>query len=248
MTHEDFKYLSSLPIVLHLPSLHTLMVHAGILPIDPTRDIYNRHQPLARLPKKPVLLRDLSNTEEVRNAQELSLLKKIPGNTDPFIKLNMRDVHDGVPMRRGPDDHDDVTPWSEMWNDVIKRCGGFNVSDDVQQVEGVHFQSSFQDDELRKKKKDPLPCHPITVVYSHASTRGLDLKKWSKGLDTGCVDGKGLTAMILGKGRHVKNSKNKKPPIEDPDPHDHNRDVEVRFGEDRHARLVSVYCPMGKEE
>lgn len=32
-----------------------------------------------------------------------------------------------------------------------------------------------------------LPCYPSTVVYGHAAARGLDIKRWSKGLDSGCV-------------------------------------------------------------
>ncbi|ORX90692.1 Metallo-dependent phosphatase [Basidiobolus meristosporus CBS 931.73] len=37
--------------------------------------------------------------------------------------------------------------------------------------------------------------HPITVVYGHAAARGLKIRKYSKGLDTGCYKGDRLTAM-----------------------------------------------------
>jgi hypothetical protein len=36
------------------------------------------------------------------------------------------------------------------------------------------------------KSKD-LPCYPATVIYGHAAKRGLDIKRWTKGLDSGCV-------------------------------------------------------------
>ena len=32
-----------------------------------------------------------------------------------------------------------------------------------------------------------LPCMPANVVYGHAAARGLDINRWSFGLDTGCV-------------------------------------------------------------
>ena len=32
-----------------------------------------------------------------------------------------------------------------------------------------------------------LPCMPSTVVYGHTASRGLDINRWTFGLDTGCV-------------------------------------------------------------
>lgn len=46
-------------------------------------------------------------------------------------------------------------------------------------------QLAVQDD--RDDEVDKLPCYASTVIYGHAATRGLDIKKWSKGLDSGCV-------------------------------------------------------------
>jgi hypothetical protein len=39
------------------------------------------------------------------------------------------------------------------------------------------------------------------VVYGHDSKRGLEVKKWSKGLDSGCYSGGRLTALVVGRGR-----------------------------------------------
>lgn len=36
-----------------------------------------------------------------------------------------------------------------------------------------------------------------TVVYGHNSKRGLNIQKYSKGLDTGCVKGRKLTALVV---------------------------------------------------
>jgi hypothetical protein len=38
------------------------------------------------------------------------------------------------------------------------------------------------------------------VVYGHDSKRGLEVKEWSKGLDSGCVSGGRLTALVVGDG------------------------------------------------
>ena len=39
--------------------------------------------------------------------------------------------------------------------------------------------------------------HRSTVIYGHDSYRGLHIEKYSKGIDTGCVRGGRLTAVIV---------------------------------------------------
>ncbi len=41
-----------------------------------------------------------------------------------------------------------------------------------------------------------------TVVYGHDSRTGLHIKKYSKGLDSGCVKGGKLTALVIEGGKH----------------------------------------------
>ncbi|KAG9028459.1 hypothetical protein FRB95_006491 [Tulasnella sp. JGI-2019a] len=278
MSPEDYTYLTSLPILIHLPSLHTFMVHGGLLPADFLHHLHSKRQPLAKVPKSLPHNPTYADIERARTVQELSLLKGVEANKDPYVLMNIRDLHDLRPSRRGPKGHDDVVPWSEAWNSVIDRCHGF---DDEGGNGGGSDEDQGKDKKKRKKqKKQPknrfdlvssdhqtrleedveefddwndstartnLPCHPITVVYSHASSRGLDLKSWSKGLDTGCVNGNGLTAMILGPGRHrfpVKGHKHgSEGGNDDDDGKDSARDIEIPFGENLHARLFTVACP-----
>ena len=46
------------------------------------------------------------------------------------------------------------------------------------------------------RSRGPRP-QPKVVVYGHDSKAGLNIKRWSKGLDTGCVGGGKLTALVL---------------------------------------------------
>jgi hypothetical protein len=39
-----------------------------------------------------------------------------------------------------------------------------------------------------------------TVIYGHDSKRGLQIKQWTKGLDSGCVKGGRLSALVLSDG------------------------------------------------
>ena len=47
----------------------------------------------------------------------------------------------------------------------------------------VGYGSDLVDDATAKG----LPCMPASIVYGHSAARGLDINRWSFGLDTGCV-------------------------------------------------------------
>jgi hypothetical protein len=100
MSKQDYEYLLSLPLVLHLPSEHTFLVHAGLLPYDPTLSITSKKQPLAHLPKIPSRVLGGSIIPTLRNAQELAILEDIKQNTNPWVVLNIRNLRkDNKPSR-----------------------------------------------------------------------------------------------------------------------------------------------------
>lgn len=78
MTDEHYRYLLSLPLILHLPSLHSHVVHAGLLPLDPTRSTKSRHQPLSHLPLMSAAEDGFTwNTTALRIAQEIAVIKEM---------------------------------------------------------------------------------------------------------------------------------------------------------------------------
>ncbi len=92
LTQEQFDYLVSLPLKLHIPSAHAFVVHAGLLSHDVRYDYDHKRQPLARPPRTPSSSRGGKGIEAMRYLQELALLHRIPQNTDPWVNLNMRSV------------------------------------------------------------------------------------------------------------------------------------------------------------
>lgn len=230
MTPEQASYLMSLPLVLHVPHLHLFVVHGGLLPSDPRLPPTDRRQPLAHAPGAALadssgytapprvqhLLheetpRDVSASRkpgserraahDLRTRQETALLTDVPQNRDAWVLLNMRSVTRKHKVTR---DGDKGTPWSKIWNAQMGACRGF----DARAVGGMDTaggEGAARDEvgEARRRKgKDELvlPCRPATVVYGHAASRGLDVKRWSMGLDTGCLYGRRLTALVLNNG------------------------------------------------
>ncbi|KZP02740.1 Metallo-dependent phosphatase [Athelia psychrophila] len=166
MTASQYDYLLSLPLVLHIPSAHTFIVHAGLLPYDPTRSQTDHRQPLSHL---PIIANEghmgQDTTAELRRMQELAVLQEIPQNTDPWAKINIRSLDGNKVTKKGKKG----TPWSDLWNGAMELCGG----DDALDLD------------LTSRKGDSMPCWPSTVVYGHAASRGLDVKRWSIGTDSG---------------------------------------------------------------
>ncbi|KAH7106360.1 Metallo-dependent phosphatase [Auriculariales sp. MPI-PUGE-AT-0066] len=220
MTPKHYTYLLNLPLTLHLAPLHTLVVHAGLLPMDPTRKPTSKSQPLAHVPdvghpKPPTRL--------LRLAQEAAIVTEVPQNTRPWARMNMRSIlEDGTITRDG----EAGEPWPVMWKAVMGMCNGFTSVTDIDDRQDGQLV-------LNQKPKIHLPCHPATVVYGHSAARGLDINRWSKGIDTGCVYGRKLTALVLSNKRHHLLDES----VEADDVE------ETAFGDDRKARILRVRCP-----
>jgi len=223
LSTTHYKYLLSLPLILHIPYLHTYVAHAGILPHDPRFPFHAPHQPLAHL---PVIGNDVEQVDDIerniaalRVVQEKAVLDDVPQNSDdPWVILNMRGVlENGTVTRKNSEGQ----PWSEIWNKVMELCDGY---DDFWEDEDA-IRHDHGDREV-----DKLPCYASTVIYGHAATRGLDIKNWSKGLDSGCTYGRQLTVLVL-------NAPNATVPALEGDA--------ISFGADEcdiEAKLVSVDC------
>ncbi|KAF4571521.1 hypothetical protein EYR36_008861 [Pleurotus pulmonarius] len=219
MSDAEYRYLLSLPLVLHIPHAHTFVVHAGLLSSDPRYKPRDPRQPLARVPTVfgSAKSKHGSDVPKLRRAQELALLSDIEQNTDPWVKLNMRGVLKNHDVTRGKDGR----PWSDIWNRDMSRCGGFE------------HDLSFDDAHTTPNKHKMLPCHPSTVVYGHAASRGLDIKRWTVGLDAGCVYGRKLSGLVLGRHKHNDLKKHQSPTPTD-----------IPFGDNFTGHVVDTECQL----
>ena len=77
MSEEEYDYLLQLPLVLHMPSLHAFVVHAGVLPHDPRHPVTAIRQPLAHIPEKLEITPPKPAPSRLDIEQELESVKRL---------------------------------------------------------------------------------------------------------------------------------------------------------------------------
>ncbi|WVN87040.1 uncharacterized protein L203_102216 [Cryptococcus depauperatus CBS 7841] len=221
ISSPSYHYLLSLPLVLHFPGLHSFVVHAGLLPSNPLKLSSDNSQPLVQFSNQSTI--SPSSTSS-RKQEELAFLQ-VPQNKLPWNLINMRSVFTkGKKKGEVTSSSKDGTPWSEVWNKEMSHCTGSGAwttegrqerrleeeQEDNMKLEQQGSGAPTSDKrtrrqntgassaEKRESKSDSMDCSPVTIVYGHAAGRGLDIKPWTKGIDTGCVYGRQLTVLVLG--------------------------------------------------
>jgi len=141
---------------------------------------------------------------------------------DPYYVTNMRSLHakSHVPSADRAGKKKKVRhnkPWRNIWNwynDRLyrhKSTKGFRKSDTSAAgkrdlgSDSVGFFGQFlasAEDTMRgyvgrSKHHDEQHDKPQVVVYGHDAKSGLRIKRWSKGMDSGCVGGGRLSALVL---------------------------------------------------
>ena len=178
MSRKHYDYILSLPLVLHIPSLHTFVVHAGLLPHNPHKSLSDPTQPLIAASDSFI-----ADVDTARMAEELSILLDVPQNADPWTLMNMRSVYThGQKKGRVSKSAKKGSPWSELWKEEMKRCTGQGYwEDSADDEEGVGVVEELvdadegDDDELQEQRDrgaeeelSKLKCSPVTVIYGHA--------------------------------------------------------------------------------
>ncbi|KAI7846858.1 Metallo-dependent phosphatase-like protein [Circinella umbellata] len=125
MTDEDYEYLSGCPMILAIPALQALFVHAG----------FNPHRKLE--------------------------------DQQPFSVMNIRTIEeDGIGTKEKSGEE-----WSDIWNSS------------------------------QESNNSTFPPEYRKVYYGHAAGNGVQLKKYTFGVDSGCVYGRQLTALEIKSGQ-----------------------------------------------
>jgi len=117
------------------------------------------------------------NEPKAEAAVKVMSLLELQENKDPYTLLEMRGLKKGRrPTKKG----NRGKPWYKYWNKTMRQCNETSSSDSEA---GAWCE------------------RPEYVVYGHWAGRGLTIKPWSIGLDSGCVYGRQLSALVIGKPR-----------------------------------------------
>ena len=130
-------------------------------------------------------------------------MRDVAQNTVPWNLINMRSVRTKGKKKGEPTKSSKKgKPWSKLWNKQMGRCKGPGLweaaeleaedwedheADDGEEEKVVKRDSDSEDEDGDEVDEEGLKCSPVTVIYGPAAGRGLDIKPFSKGIDTGCV-------------------------------------------------------------
>ncbi|KAF1344574.1 Metallo-dependent phosphatase-like protein [Delphinella strobiligena] len=203
-------WLRALPLIIHITALRPISAEVPPLPHSQMEDadFSDESQKGERLKHVKTLLDDI-------NVVHGGLVPGLPlRRQDPYSVMNMRSMSEKSHVPSS--ERDSGVPWEGIWgwyNDrLAKHLGAKSWSwfeedydradtsgEDADAVSRARGWRSWLDrffgrrSSLVKLKLDP----PSVVIYGHDSPRGLNLHRWSKGLDSGCVKGGQLTALVL---------------------------------------------------
>lgn len=204
LKRHHLKYLHSLPLILQIPRL-------SFPKARPTQiDAQSKKHPKATITHPIYVVHG-------------GLVPAVPlTHQDPYAVMNMRSIEPSTHMPSANRDYG--VPWERIWGwyqarvakgkyvrvldgeedqdaSLSEKHDGTTDAQDDEQIEQQgwrHWWNRWFGRNRRggggaKWRKQ----RPAVVVYGHDSKRGLNLHKWSKGLDSGCVSGGRLTALIV---------------------------------------------------
>lgn len=158
MKPRHYEYLINLPLAIHIPSLHTFVVHAGLLPFDVSKSLSDPSQPL-----NAAATSSFADVNAGRLVEELAILLDVRQNADPYTLIEMRSVYThGKKKGKVTKNQNKGKPWSEVWNKEMKRCTRSSVLEEGE----PEPETSRKDDD--DSPESSLKCSPVNVIYGHA--------------------------------------------------------------------------------
>ncbi|RYP86170.1 hypothetical protein DL769_000782 [Monosporascus sp. CRB-8-3] len=201
LSPEQRAWVAELPVILRVGTVipgspsdggggqELLVVHAGLVPGLPLED----QDPWAVMNMRTLLFPDGKKngklSAEDRTVFEESVRKKLKDQnpsakpTDEEFAAEAQCTLDryAVAPQRTTDKDKDTTP----------------VSIPVDTREGRSWAEVWNEAQQRRRHRDGAKSMATIVAYGHDARRGLNIKEFTFGLDSGCVNGGRLTAVVF---------------------------------------------------
>lgn len=170
------EYLNNMPLMLHIPSLP-----------QATGGTSKKHSPIT----EHILVVHAGLVPGIN-------LKK----QDPYFVMNMRSINRRTLVPSALRAGKDAKPWFDVWNwynDKVFRRQSKHAVDSLSMVPDSDPSTWFGDlwKNFFGKHRHANRTKPQVVIYGHDSHTGVQMHRWSKGLDSGCVAGGRLTMLVL---------------------------------------------------
>ncbi|GAA5870925.1 hypothetical protein JCM8547_000034 [Rhodosporidiobolus lusitaniae] len=203
---EDAEYLESLPLTLWVEEVKSWVVHAGMVPWASLSTTLSKASSASSSSASTSVPSVLTSTSPLEFSPSTSLSRLLsrspltslllePLNTSPFTLLNMRTLQHSSSGRvkgskvKGPASEWTVSskgrkagagskPWWSVWEAGMKECG--NMAGKA--------------------------CEAAGIFYGHWAGQGLQVQDHSIGLDSGCVYGRRLSALVIDLSSHNSSS------------------------------------------
>ncbi|KAK5118427.1 hypothetical protein LTR62_002941 [Meristemomyces frigidus] len=198
---HHMKYLQAMPLILRIPPLPQATATATFSSSSSSSSSSHK--------------KEHHNIAEEILVIHAGLVPHVPlERQDPYFVMNMRtiDHKTHVPSALRETKKGRSKPWIELWNwynsrlEQGKEVAGFHVWSFREWVARQRETSGGWLEGLSGKKgsRAKEKPKPQVAMYGHDSKMGLQLHRWSKGLDTACVSGGELTALVLDAGGRVE--------------------------------------------
>ncbi|KKY21542.1 putative ser thr protein phosphatase [Phaeomoniella chlamydospora] len=123
----------------------------------------------------PGISLELQDPYSVMTMRSIDLVSHIPSKLPPKDHVGKYTLNSDADAEK----HQYLISWTKLWN---------------------KYQNLIPNPKRAFSRGNKEPELHTTVIYGHDSKQGLQIQKWTIGLDTGCVKGGKLTALIIADG------------------------------------------------
>ncbi|KAH0495658.1 hypothetical protein TgHK011_009193 [Trichoderma gracile] len=193
LSKEQVEWLRKLPVILAVEPLRILVAHAGLVP---------GVRPELQDPWAVMNMRTLVYPREEMRKKEGKGKKKAKRDEAPAEASTPSSPESAPAPPSPPSDQPSSSSVPEQQEEEdgetlesIQQKDAYTdrqVAIPVESRDGEKWTSAWNRFQKRLKKS-----HRYTVVYGHDSKRGLREERYTFGLDSGCVKGEALTALVV---------------------------------------------------
>ncbi|KAI1206683.1 Metallo-dependent phosphatase [Annulohypoxylon truncatum] len=232
LTTAQVAWLAKLPVILRVGTVaprygDVIVVHAGLVPGVPLEE----QDPWAVMNMRTLISRPRSHSASSPSPDSNSATNP---DAPSLESLSLSTSRKHAPFK--PSEGREGRPWAKVWNEAQK--------EDARTEKEGKGKGKNKDKEEKGRR--------TTVIYGHDAKVGLSIRRYAFGLDSSCVKGGDLTALVFESVSASTSTPTSDPVYTDQDSgSDEDEDEDVREQAKKNGithRIVSVPCEDGTDD